>query len=131
MGATTIKEHDYALQQYLLYFFAHFKMPNKRFILDASIDRKYTQLFFFCKKHTINLIVIRLDVPRDIITKRLYDREGDKVTWYLKHLDAMFLDYHKFAESYKDYILFTNIDGASLIPLFQEIDKKIACFDKA
>jgi len=130
IGKVTVKEYHSALEKYLRYFFEHFKMPNKRFILDASIDRKYTKLFSFCENNNINFIVIRLDVPYDIIVKRLDNREGGKIKWYLKRLDVMFLDYYNFANIYKDYILFANLDEADLSPLLQEINQRIIKISK-
>jgi predicted kinase len=125
IGVTTIQERDAILQQYLVYFFGHFKMPNRRFIFDASIDRKYKQLFPFCKQNNMPCIVIRLDVSRDMVMQRIQDR-GEKVSWHLKHIDAFFEDYYNFAKSCDDYILFANVDGADFSQLLEKLDKKIA-----
>jgi len=129
---TSITEADFddALQKYVGYFFAHYNMPNKRLILDASIDRKYVTLFPFFEQHKINFIVVRLDVPRDIVVKRLNEREGTRAAWFLKNLDAWFADHHNFASNYTNYISYNNLDTSDFASLKQNIDKKIASFQE-
>lgn len=120
-----LKEYDEALQKYFAYFFKRYSFPNKRMILDASIDRKYARLFPFFQLQNIEFVVVRLEVPRDVIVKRLIAREGDRAYWYLKHLDAWLLDYDNFAQQYKNYISYENLEESDLKNLTDEIDKNI------
>jgi cytidylate kinase len=121
----SLQEYEGVLHTYLHYFFGHYDKPNKRFILDASIDRKYVQVVPFCAQHKINLIVVRLEVPRDIVVKRLCEREGAKSAWHRKHLDAWFTDYYNFANAYKNYVPYANVEGANFDQLIQAIDKNM------
>jgi predicted kinase len=119
------KDYENVLEEYLKYFFKHYKLANKRFILDASIDRRYKTLFPKLKAKNIKFVVIRLKVPRDLIAKRFTEREGDKANWYIKKLDAWLSDYDNFAAQYKDYISYENNNEIRLDKLFEEIDKEI------
>ncbi len=47
---------------------------NKFVIIDASLDRTWPRFFEHANEHHAKTIVIRLDIPRDSITKRLDDR---------------------------------------------------------
>lgn len=119
------KEFDEALQQYMVYFFDHFKAPNRRFILDASIDRRYKLVFPFLEKNKIDVIVIRLEVPRELVVERLREREGKRIEWFLKHLDAWFMDYDNFAKIYRDYIPYANAGDSQFDELKAIIKQKI------
>ncbi len=117
------KEYDEALQHYFVYFFKHYNQPNKRMILDASIDRKYVQLFPFFQQQNIGFVVVRLEVPQNIIIERIIAREGDKAPAYLKHMDKWVMDYNNFGQQYKDSISYAHHGEAKLKDLTDKIDK--------
>lgn len=109
-GSIERKEYEEFIQQYFAYFFKHYTGVNKRFIIDASIDRRYTVLFPFFEKLHIPFAVIRLEVPRDIVVMRIKEREKDNAENYLKFLDKWFTDYQEFEKHYTQYIRFNNQD---------------------
>lgn len=117
--------YDLILQQYFAYFLKHYNCPNKRIILDASIDRKYKQLFPYFEKNNINFLVIRLVVTRDLIIERLKDREGQAARWYLNNVDSWFHDYEQFGQDYKNYLLFENTERPDLNLLITQINKSL------
>lgn len=124
-SSVSLQEYENVLHQYLLYFFKHYNQPNKRFILDASIDRKYIQVVPFCKQHKINVIIIRLEVPKDIVINRLQEREGIKASWYLKNLNQWLADYYNFADNYKNYISYTNSENSDFDLLIKKVNEKM------
>lgn len=50
---------------------------NKRVIIDASLDRTWPLFFEYTTEHGARPVVIRLDVPRTVIEKRLGERSRD------------------------------------------------------
>lgn len=119
------KNREKVLEEYLMYFLQHYNFPNKRIILDASIDRRYVKLFSYLERHEIPFIVIRLEVPRELIVERIKHREGKLAHNYLKLLDHWFENYEEFGSNYKDYFLFKNVPGASLDVVIDEIDNRL------
>lgn len=119
------KNWERALKEYLMYMLQRYNFPNRCFILDASIDRSYIQLFPYLEKHNIPFLVIRLDVPREVIIDRIIQREGSLAQNYLTHLDRWFESYEEFGKKYKNYFLFKNVPDASLDVLTHEIDSQL------
>ncbi len=119
------KDQERALKEYLFYMLKRYNFPNRRLILDASIDQSYLQLFPYLEKHSIPFLVIRLDVPREMIVERIIQREGELAPNYLNLLDQWFKSYEEFGNKYKNYFLFKNVPGASLDELTYEIDNQL------
>lgn len=119
------QDQERALKEYLFYMLQRYNFPNRRLILDASIDRSYVQLFPYLEKHKIPFMVIRLDVPREIIIDRITQREGALAQNYLKLLDKSFENYEEFGSKYIDYFLFKNVPGASLDGVIDEIELRL------
>ena len=115
------------LEQYLAYFIRHYTYPNKRIILDTSIDRKYTKVFSTAAKYRIPFVVIRLEVPRELVIKRLEQREGAKVAWYMSKLDGWFADYKAFGEQLQECIIYKNGDGDSWQDFVAALDRRLNC----
>jgi tRNA uridine 5-carbamoylmethylation protein Kti12 len=69
---------------------------NKLIILDKGIDRTYEEVKDFCYKNYVKLLVIALDVGKDVVRERLILREGKLAIDYLNNLDRWFEDYQDF-----------------------------------
>lgn len=117
------KNRESVVEEYLSYFLQNYKLPNKFIILDASIDRRYKQLFPYLKTKKIKFVVIRLQVPKDTIIERIKERDSSRAEWFLKNLDHWLQDYLEFANQFKEYISFDNEDNVSLDNLIVEINK--------
>jgi predicted kinase len=51
---------------------------NKRVVIDASLDRSWPLFFEHTREHGARPVIIRLNVPREVIEKRIAERpEGD------------------------------------------------------
>lgn len=118
------KQHEEFFRQYFIYFFKQYLEPNRFFILDFSIDRRYKDLFPFFEKKEIPFMVIRLQVSRETVMLRLQNREGDAAAPYLAKLDTWWHDYAAFGEKFtQSYVLDTN-NTLGLTDLFSWIDSK-------
>jgi thymidylate kinase len=119
------KDQERAVKEYLFYMLQRYNFPNRRLILDASVDRIYIKLFPYFEKHKIPFMVIRLDVPREIIVERIMQREGKSARYYLNMLDKWFESYEEFGNNYKNYFLFKNVPGASPDAITDEIEHRL------
>lgn len=113
-----------ALKEYMFYLFERYDFPNRRFILDASIDRSYVLLFPYLIKHNTPFLVIRLDVPREVVIERIMQRSAQGQN-YIPYLDRWFKEYEAFGAQYQNYFLFKNTSDCSLKPLMDEIDYRL------
>lgn len=114
------------------------ELKNKRnglIILDSSMDRRYPKIIKWCKENNFKLIVIKLDITKEIAVKRLKEREGTNAKNYLKNLDRWFLDFKKFNRNYKaDITIDSNKDTvgreleSKLKPLFTIIEETLRSF---
>lgn len=116
------QSREKALKEYLLYLFERYDLPNKRIILDASIDRSYVIMFPYLKKRSIPFVVIRLEVPRAIVVERIIEQYGTQAENYLRYLDRWFQEYEHFATQYTNAIIVKNFSGCSFSDLTQKID---------
>lgn len=81
--------------------------PNQCFILDRSIDRHFSFYESFAKKHGFQIFVIRMDVSKEILTKRIIDRKKS-VEAYLSHLHKYMADYDAFNQTHEVDFVFNN-----------------------
>jgi|GEM_PF-3264601 predicted kinase len=125
MAGVDKKDLQRALKEYFSYMLQRYDFPNRRIILDASIDRTYVTLFPYFEKHNIPFMVIRLDVPREIIVERIMQREGKYAPYYLRILDKSFEEYEEFGSKYKNYFLFKNGPGACLDAITDEVGHRL------
>lgn len=119
-------DYDQALFSYFTYFMQHYTLPNKRIIVDASIDRKYKQVFAYLKKNKVNYLVVRLEVPRELIIERIKQREGIKAEFYYKNLDGWLKDYEEFGKKNVADITFDNSTCGAYDNLIDQISMHLS-----
>ncbi len=108
----SVSNGELLLGRYLFYFLEHYKGPNKLIILDASIDRRYAVLFPLLEQKKIPYVVIRFDVPRDVVIDRIKQRDGPRNENYLQLLDFWYADYEAFGRGFpRSFILKNGSDG--------------------
>lgn len=78
--------------------------PNGLIIIDASCDRKYEFYQRWAQNHDYEIIVLRMDIPRAEIERRLEARSAlnhQHASVLLPHLDLWWQQYEDFAKNHK------------------------------
>lgn len=117
-------EHFEAYFSYLLERL-HEVSPNRRIVLDRSIDRTFERVKAACEYWESPYFLIRLFVPREIVEERILKRDSDLNTYNI--LDRCFLDYERFGNERTFDFLFDN--SSPLLdaePLIQAIRTRIS-----
>ena len=68
------------------------KDANKLVIIDASLDRTWPLFFEHTTEHGALPIVIRLDIPRSIVERRIRQRDKDDFG-YITNLDGFYAEF--------------------------------------
>lgn len=117
-----VSENEKILHQFAAYSFdrLYHEFPNHFYIFDSSVDRRYPDIKNGMDAYTIPSIVIRLEVPREVVEERLVKRE-ENPDYYLRNLDRWFLDYESFDLSVVD-IFFDNSSTYHPLELIEQIN---------
>lgn len=115
-------ENEKILHQFATYSFDRLfhEFPNHFYIFDSSVDRRYLEIKNGLDAYAIPSIVIRLEVPREIVEERLIERE-ENPEYYLRNLDRWFLDYEAFDLSVVD-LFFDNTPPLDISDLLEQIN---------
>jgi len=120
------KYAEILLKRYMLFLWERYNEPNRRIILDASVDRIYWVLFPFFEKMKMPFVIIRLQTPPELVIDRIVHSQGDQAQNYLKFLDTWFKDYQDFGQAHQGYIPFANLTFEPLDRVIELIDQHIA-----
>ena len=91
----TSHTEDVVVGDYTLWLLDKLTSQNPRSIVfDRNIDQWYEPIKEWASRNNYKLIVVRIEVSRSTLEKRLHDREGDKVSHVLSVLD-FYQDQHK------------------------------------
>lgn len=115
-------EVDAFVKEYLDYFLEKYNFPNKFFILDSSIDRKYNRIKEFADKNGFRMFVIRIDLPKRIAQKRAFERKGGVDPWFLKNIGRWMKEYKQFNTNHKPDVIINTERKPNLNSLFKKID---------
>lgn len=121
----TAKDKEQIIDKYFFNLLENYKGINKLIILDASIDRRYKKVFPYLDSKNIPYIVIRFDVPMDVVKQRIQEREKENSKFYLSNLDKWYADYIDFAKHYSKFYLFSNFPSPDLNNLFDYINQYV------
>lgn len=116
-------EVDSFVRDYLDYFLETYDFPNKFFILDNSIDRKYDRIKKFADKEGFRMFVIKLKVSRRIVQKRAFERKGGIDTWFVKNIDRWVKEYKQFNKKHKSDVIINTENELNLKLLFRTLDQ--------
>ncbi len=122
---TFANEVDDFVKNYLDYFFKNYNFPNRLFIFDSSIDRKYNFIKDFVDKNNYKLFIIRLNVPKETAEKRAFERKGGVDNWFVKNINRWVDDFEKFNNKHKADLILNNEEELDLNAVFQKLDKII------
>lgn len=101
------------------------RSSNNMIIVDGSCDRRYESYLEWAKKNGFNVFVIKLEVPRDTVEKRIITR-GDNVKEFLNELNRSWNDYENFNKAHPqvDYVINNASDETDLEHLYSTIESK-------
>lgn len=118
----TTSENEKILHQFAAYTFDRLfhEYPNHFYIFDSSVDRRYYEIKHWLDTYAIPSLLIRLEVPREVVEKRLIKRE-DIPEHYLRNLDEWFQDYESFDLSVVD-LFFDNTQPLDISSLVDQIN---------
>jgi predicted kinase len=102
--------HQRELDHYLQYCLARLDAmhPNKLYVLDMSVDRTWGQIHALASQKEIPMFLIRVDVHREVVEKRLKEREGPQESAYLKYMDSWYRDYESLNKHHPADFTFDN-----------------------
>lgn len=100
---------------------------NHLIILDSSVDRKYEICQTLAKEHGFEIYLIRLEVEREEVEKRIVSR-GTDVENLLLNMDGYWRDYEKFGETVEaDFYLDNGSESnETLSELIENLTEKMA-----
>lgn len=102
---------------------------NGMIVFDASVDRPKGYDFYnsWAQNHGYRTVLLRLDVPRDVIERRIRER-GDTgyriIEQYLANLDIWLQQWQAFGEEHKSDLVIT--PSTSIEDVLKVIKKKIS-----
>jgi cytidylate kinase len=102
----------------------HEVSPNRRIVLDRSIDRTFDSVQAACEAWESPYFLIRLIVPKEEVQARILKRDTDLNTYNI--LDRCWVDYERFAEGHEfDFIFDNSSETLDPEPLIQAIRTRI------
>ena len=116
-------ENEVIYRQFAAYFIDRLfhEYPNHFYLFDSSVDRKYPLLKAALDAYGLETVLVRLEVPREIVEQRLIERE-EHPEYFLRNLDKWFADYEAFDLSAVD-IFFDNSGLLDIPLLIEQIDQ--------
>jgi predicted kinase len=113
------------LYKYLEFFFIEIIKQNNQFIiLDSSIDRTYEKVKGWADDLGFRLIIIRIKSDKELIVKRINERNGKDAHLYLEKMDGWIEDNGKF-NSQVNADLTINSDYLNLDDFFRKLRSKL------
>jgi predicted kinase len=106
-----------------------YSSSNKIIILDSSIDRRYDIVNAEYTGNGYSIFIILFDHPRELIEKRIINRDGDLAEMHLKILDQAFIDNQSFLKQRKPDYVITEKNQNDIGALFKVIDLFITVKD--
>lgn len=110
------------LEYVKLYFDQVFKWNNRFIVLDSNIDHKYDEVKEYCTHYNFKLVVIGIDVDKELAEKRIIAREGDKAKNYIKYLEHWFNKNNEFRSKHNvDFTINMNTKETELWHLLDNL----------
>lgn len=114
------------LENYLGYLYGNLPQTNGFLIMDSSIDRKFSVIKDFASKNSYAMFIIRIDLPREMITKQILQRTEKDSAPYISDLNRQIEDHDRAATEFVPDFTIKEEKFNDFDKLFRAIDKKIS-----
>lgn len=95
---------------------------GKVILFDSSIDRKYDELSEWTSKNGYELFVVEIEVSREVLERRIIERNKEGADDYLKEMDRWENEHRNFVESHKcDFVYNGEDDLNGLMQSIKEV----------
>ena len=116
---------DEDLNKYIAWFFENYSFKNKLIVLDSGIDRRYEQIIGFAENEGFEVFIIRLEVSREILEKRIFDKKNCRDPHFDSEIDRWEEEWRKFGEIVESHVILKNEGELSLDEVFGKLDNLI------
>ena len=113
------------LDEYLYYYLREHCYPNGLIILDASIDRRYEDVFLAATDAGFDLFIININVSRKTIIERIRRRNKRGAKSYFKEMNRWYREHKLFKDKVIVDIAISNETELNLAHLFMKLDRKL------
>ncbi len=117
--------HRIYSELYLLWFLEWHDYPNKFIILDASLDRKYLEVWALAKQIGFNLFVIDIETKKKVLLKRFFSRNKKNAIYYIIRLKQWTKDHKLFRKRWHVDIIIHNDTKLNLGRLYERLDSRL------
>lgn len=120
---TYANDVDNFVKDYLDYFLKNYNFPNKLFILDSSIDRKYEWIKKFAEENKFKMFLIKLITSKKTAQRRAFERKGEVDNWFVKNIGRWIREYNQFNKKHKAAVVINTEGKSNLKKVFKKIDE--------
>ncbi len=126
-GEVVAENVEKVLQTYLLYCLTTLTggIPNKFYILDSGIERRYQQVKEWCDKNGYSLLIISLGSTAEESMERIHKRNPDQAVNYLRDMPRYVKENADFHERVKADIFLPLGPASNTKELFAFLDNRI------